>query len=644
MREAGVDLRHPRGLLLGAARAGEGRVRPSAGSTRSWTCCTPAGIAVDLATATASPPPWLTAALPRDPAGRPRRAHAVAGQPAGVVPSSPVYREQRARARRPPRRRGTRPPGAGDVARLQRATAATTRPATATPAPAPSALAARRYGDLDAPQRRVGHRVLEPALHRLGRDPAAAADHDASPTRPSARLPPVLLGRAARLLPRRARRARASSPRRPGHDQLHDARPLPACRLPRWAPEPGRGLHRPLPGRRPDPPARRAGAAAPTSPAGSPAGAPGCSWSTRPARSTGSRATSPRRPAAADPQQPRPRRPRRRRARLLPVARSRGRARRSSTRRWCRTPAPTAPVLARGRASSAPIARPARRGARQHGSRPEVALLWDYEAAWARRRAAHAVGSASTTRPPRDDRAPAAACTGRHRRRRAPGRRPGRLPAWSWCRRSTSSTDAQRRMPCATAAEAGGHVLVTYFSGIVDERRPRPARRLPRGVPRPARRPRRGVLPAAGGASTVRAVRRRLRRASLDRGRSAGRRRGGRDLRDGPAGRPPGGHPARRRRRAWPGTSAPASTTRALRRPAATGWCAEAGVQPAAGVPAGVEAVRRRRATRELALRAQPHRRAPRGRRPRATTWSPAAGRGECAWPRAAASPWCGRT
>ena len=35
------------------------------------------------------------------------------------------------------------------------------------------------------PQRRLGHRVLEPALHRLGRGAAAAADDDASPTRPT---------------------------------------------------------------------------------------------------------------------------------------------------------------------------------------------------------------------------------------------------------------------------------------------------------------------------------------------------------------------------------------------------------------------------------------------------------------------------
>ena len=43
------------------------------------------GIAVDLATATAAPPPWLTSAHPEILPVDARRTHAVAGQPAVLV-------------------------------------------------------------------------------------------------------------------------------------------------------------------------------------------------------------------------------------------------------------------------------------------------------------------------------------------------------------------------------------------------------------------------------------------------------------------------------------------------------------------------------------------------------------------------------
>ena len=64
----------------------EGRASTSAGSTRCSDLLHAGGIAVDLATATASPPPWLSPQhpeiLPVDHDGSP----ALAGQPAGVVP------------------------------------------------------------------------------------------------------------------------------------------------------------------------------------------------------------------------------------------------------------------------------------------------------------------------------------------------------------------------------------------------------------------------------------------------------------------------------------------------------------------------------------------------------------------------------
>ena len=82
------------------------------------------------------------------------------------------------------------------------------------------------------PQRRLGHRVLEPALHRLGAGPAAAAHDDVRQPDPPAGLPPVQLRHPARLLPRREGGPDRALPRRPGDDELHDADPLPAPRLP----------------------------------------------------------------------------------------------------------------------------------------------------------------------------------------------------------------------------------------------------------------------------------------------------------------------------------------------------------------------------------------------------------------------------
>ena len=78
------------------------------------------GIAVNLATATASPPPWVSAALPRDAPRRRERRLVLAGQPPAlraVVADLPAPRR---RARAPARRALRRPPRRGDVARRQR--------------------------------------------------------------------------------------------------------------------------------------------------------------------------------------------------------------------------------------------------------------------------------------------------------------------------------------------------------------------------------------------------------------------------------------------------------------------------------------------------------------------------------------------
>ena len=78
------------------------------------------GIAVDLATGTASPPPWFSEAYPQTLPVDVRRPHAVAGEPADLVPELAGVHRARRGARRADGAALPRPPGAGDVARLQR--------------------------------------------------------------------------------------------------------------------------------------------------------------------------------------------------------------------------------------------------------------------------------------------------------------------------------------------------------------------------------------------------------------------------------------------------------------------------------------------------------------------------------------------
>ena len=85
-------------------------------------------------------------------------------------------------------------------------------------------LAARPLRHSGRTERGLGHRLLGPAIRRLGRDRRAPGGADASATRPSgwtshASPPTQLLA----MLHRRARRAPPARPRRPGHHQLHGA-------------------------------------------------------------------------------------------------------------------------------------------------------------------------------------------------------------------------------------------------------------------------------------------------------------------------------------------------------------------------------------------------------------------------------------
>ena len=173
---------------------------------------TRAGSGVDLATPTASPPPWFGLAHPDALAGHGGRCPAdatAAGTP--TASSAPPYRDAAVRIAARARRALPGPPGAGDVARPQRVR---DRRATATTSPPPSAPGCgERYGDARRAERRLDHRVLEPALLGVGAGHAAPRHPVPAQPRPDARLPPVRLRRAARPLPRaEARRAARSSP------------------------------------------------------------------------------------------------------------------------------------------------------------------------------------------------------------------------------------------------------------------------------------------------------------------------------------------------------------------------------------------------------------------------------------------------
>ena len=206
------------------------------------------GIRVDLANATASPPPWFSHKYPESlPVTADGVRHSYGSRQAFAA-SSADYRRARRGPDRADRRPVQGPPRRRDVARPQRVRL-----------PQPAGLLGRRRRRLPAlartpvrqprgPQRRVGHRLLVPALLGLGADPAAAHLRDLGQPDPAAGLraatPPTSCSNATRPRPR-------SSARTPGtrDHQLHGVQhgPAPAGGLLALVRGDGCGLQRPLP-------------------------------------------------------------------------------------------------------------------------------------------------------------------------------------------------------------------------------------------------------------------------------------------------------------------------------------------------------------------------------------------------------------
>ena len=208
-----------------ASSRGPGSSRPRASTTFDWLdevmdLLHAGGIAVDLATATAIAAAVAHRGAPGDPARRPRRAHALARQPAVLVPElAGLPRAAPLALTRAAGRALPRPPGPRHVARVQRVRAATTCPATATPAPSPSARwLARRYGDLDALNEAWGTAFWSQRYTawdrscRLGARRRSATRRTSSTSTASAPTPCSTLPRRARRAPPSTRRA-CRSPR-----------------------------------------------------------------------------------------------------------------------------------------------------------------------------------------------------------------------------------------------------------------------------------------------------------------------------------------------------------------------------------------------------------------------------------------------
>ena len=171
-------------LRLGAIAAPPGSLGRSAGSDRVLDLLHENGIAVDLATATASPPPWLVTRAPGDPAGRRARHAAGDRQPADLVPEFAGVPRAFARAgpgTRDPLRRSS---GGRDVARLERIGQPQRQLfLRGQPAALPGLAARRGTATLETLNDAVGHRLLEPALLVVRRDRSAGRDHRLSATR-----------------------------------------------------------------------------------------------------------------------------------------------------------------------------------------------------------------------------------------------------------------------------------------------------------------------------------------------------------------------------------------------------------------------------------------------------------------------------
>ena len=160
------------------------------------------GIRVDLATATASPPPWLAHAASRDPAGDRGRRAARGRQPAAVLPElAGLPRARPASSCERVVERYARPSGARAVAREQRVRMPRQPLLLRGVGGGVPRLAAREVRLRRRAQPGVGHGVLVAALRLVRRGRAAARGADVPQPDPAARLRPVLERRAARLLP-----------------------------------------------------------------------------------------------------------------------------------------------------------------------------------------------------------------------------------------------------------------------------------------------------------------------------------------------------------------------------------------------------------------------------------------------------------
>ncbi len=421
------------------------------------------GIAVDLATATASPPPWLSTAHPET---LPRRADGTTLWPGGRqawCPSSPVFRERALALVTALAERFHDHPalvmwhvsnelGGHNAHCYCDVSAADFR-----------AWLERRYTTLEAlndawgtafwSQRYTAWEQVLPAAHRA---------HLPQPD-PAAGLRPVQLRRAAGPLLRRARRAAPAESRRPGHHELHGDGARPQHGLLRLGPPARRRLAGPLPdGRRPRRPRRAVLVGRPHP------------------RSRGRQAVVPDGALAERSELAAPQRRQAARARCCATAWPTSRAAptrsasssggprapgpRSSTRRWCRTPAPTPRSGARwsssapcsGRSPRSPGRRSAARSRSSSTGTPAGPPSWTATPAptsptWTviRRSTAHCGTRASP--PTWSPRTPTCRATGS-----------------CSCRPCTSTTDADAEN-LTRYVESGGTALVTYWSGIVDE-------------------------------------------------------------------------------------------------------------------------------------------------------------------------------